>query len=72
MHLLVEYTERTIVVSEGQIIADSTPINVLLNNELCAKASLHKTSLYDVAEKLDIQKPQEFVKQFIEYDKEVR
>ena len=35
MHLLVEYTERTIVVSEGQIIADSTPIDVLLNNELC-------------------------------------
>lgn len=72
MHLLVEYTERTIVVSEGQIIADSTPIDVLLNNELCMQASLHTTSLYDVARKLDIQKPQEFVKKFIEYDKEVR
>ena len=55
MHLLVEYTERTIVVSEGQIIADSTPIDVLLNNELCMQASLHTTSLYDVARKLDIQ-----------------
>ena len=41
MHLLVEYTERTIVVSEGQIIADSTPIDVLLNNDLHASFIRH-------------------------------
>lgn len=49
MHLMLEYTERTLVLSDGKILADTTPINVLTNVQLVEQASLKETSLFTFA-----------------------
>ena len=51
MHLMLEYTDRAIVLADGQILADDTPAAILTNEELAQKANLKKTSLYDLAVK---------------------
>ncbi|MBO1199045.1 ABC transporter ATP-binding protein [Staphylococcus simiae] len=72
MHLLVEYTQRTLVIAEGRLIADTTPIAVLDSTELCELANLRQTSLYALAQQLNINNVQQFVSYFIEYDREVK
>lgn len=72
MHLLTEYTNRTIMLSEGQVIADIPSIEALTKSELCRKAALRKTTLYQVAENTDVIPSKDFIEFFIDYDKEVR
>ena len=71
MHLMLEYTDRAIVISDGQLVADDTPANVLTNEAIADKAYLKKTSLYDLALKCDIVSPSSFVERFIYYEREV-
>ena len=71
MHLMLEYTDRAIVISDGQLVADNTPANVLTNEAIADKAYLKKTSLYDLALKCDIASPSSFVERFIYYEREV-
>ena len=71
MHLMLEYTDRAIVISDGQLVADDTPANVLTNEAIADKAYLKKTSLYDLALKCDIASPSSFVERFIYYEREV-
>ena len=66
MHLMLEYTDRTLVLTDGELIMDARPEEVLTNPEVCEKAYLKKTSLYDLAVKCDIDDPSEFVARFIE------
>ncbi|SDQ44355.1 ABC transporter ATP-binding protein [Carnobacterium viridans] len=72
MHLMLEYTSRTLVIGEGKLLADASAIEVLANESLIAQANLTKTSLYQLAEKMSIADPQDFVSKFIHYDKGVR
>lgn len=72
MHLMLEYTKRAIVLSNGRIVADTTPAKVLTNDEMIQKASLKRTSLYDLALKLGLESPDQFVEQFIAYDRKER
>lgn len=72
MHLLVEYTQRTLVIAEGRLIADTTPIAVLDSAELCELANLRQTSLYALAQQLNINNVQQFVSYFIAHDREVK
>ncbi|MEB6696283.1 ABC transporter ATP-binding protein [Mammaliicoccus sciuri] len=72
MHLLAEYTDRTIVISDGKIIADTTPIKLLADQKLCEQSALRQTSLYKLAQRAQITSPQNFVRTFIEFDKEVK
>lgn len=72
MHLLTEYTDRTIVLSDGRVIADVESTEALAMPELCNKAALRKTTLYRVAEHTDIKPSKEFIEFFIDHDKEVR
>lgn len=72
MHLMLEYTPRTLVIGEGQLLADTSAVEVLANPELVDKANLTTTSLYRLAEKVGIADSQDFVSTFIRYDKEVR
>ncbi len=72
MHLMLEYTDRAIVIADGQLIADDTPANVLTNEAIADKAYLKKTSLYDLAMRCDIPSPSDFVQRFIHYEREVR
>ncbi|MEG0267879.1 MAG: heme ABC transporter ATP-binding protein, partial [Carnobacterium sp.] len=72
MHLMLEYTSRTLVIGNGQLLADASPVEVLANLSLIAQANLTQTSLYTLAEKAGIPNQQDFVSMFIHYDKGVR
>ncbi|MGL4697040.1 ABC transporter ATP-binding protein [Enterococcus larvae] len=72
MHLMLEYTERALVVFDGKIIADTKPVNVLTNEELIHKASLKETSLFTFAKHLALPDPFLFTENFMTYDQEVR
>ena len=45
MHLMLEYTDRAVVIADGELLADDTPAKILTNEEIAAKAYLKKTSL---------------------------
>lgn len=71
MHLMLEYTSRSLVFSEGRKIADTTPEKLFANPQLLQQASLKETSLYQLAK--DCGLPEEaYIRAFIEYDREVR
>ncbi|MBL1223898.1 ABC transporter ATP-binding protein [Enterococcus sp. BWR-S5] len=72
MHLMLEYTERALVVFDGRIIADTRPVEVLTNEELIHKASLKETSLFTFAKHLSLPDPYLFTENFMTYDQEVR
>ena len=52
MQLMLDYSDRAIVVVDGQILADQSPAQVLSNHELIAAANLKETSIFSLAEKL--------------------
>ncbi|NHN07648.1 ABC transporter ATP-binding protein [Staphylococcus aureus] len=72
MHLLSEYSSRTIVLSKGQVVADTTPVLVLNDKKICEIASLRQTSLFEMAEYIGISEPQKLVQLFINHDRKVR
>ena len=72
MHLMLEYTDRAIVIADGELIADDIPANVLTSETIADKAYLKKTSLYDLAVKCDIPDPSGFVARFIYFEREER
>ena len=72
MHLMLEYTSRAIVFSEGKKLADKSPAAVLCDLELTKKAALKETSLFTLANRCGITPPESFVEYFIKEDREVR
>ena len=71
MHLMLEYTDRSLVFVEGRMIADTTPEKLFAAPELLKRASLKETSLYQLAKQCGL--PEEaYIRAFIEYDREVR
>lgn len=72
MHLMLEYSDRALVIDEGKILADTDPIDVLTNEKLIEQASLKETSLFTLAKRLKLADPAEFIRRFIQYDREVR
>ncbi len=72
MHLMLEYAQRAIVFSGGQVIANDTSANILTNPEIIERANLKETSLYDLALLCGIGDPNVFVQHFIDYEEERR
>ncbi|MDD3411129.1 MAG: ABC transporter ATP-binding protein [Eubacteriales bacterium] len=72
MHLMLEYTPRALVFSDGRLIADRSAAAVLCDPELIRAAALKETSLFTLAERCGIAPPEAFVQRFIDVDKEVR
>ena len=72
MHLMTEYTDRAIVLSNGRILVDDSPAHILSNPTLIQEANLKESSLYEIAKQLKMEHPSDFVEQFIQYDREVR
>ena len=72
MHLMLEYTDRAVVIADGELLADDTPANVLTNEALADKAYLKKTSLYDLAVKCGIDNPSALTDRFIYFEKTKR
>lgn len=72
MHLMLEYTPRALVFSDGQLIADCRASRVLCDPSLVARAALKETSLFTLANRCEITPPESFVERFIHEDREVR
>lgn len=70
MHLMLEYTDRVLVIADGHLLADKRPSEVLTDEELTQKAYLKKTSLYDLAVRCGITPPSDFVECFITYEQQ--
>ncbi len=69
MHLMLEYTTRSIVLTDGQKIADAPASVVLGDEELIQRANLKKTSLSTLATKVGIEDCVAFIDTFIETER---
>jgi len=72
MHLMLEYTSRSVVFCDGRIIADKSGSAVLCDEDIVEKAYLKQTSLFKIAIDSNISDPVEFVDCFIAYDQRKR
>ena len=72
MHLMLEYTSRAVVLSEGNLVADKEPFEILTDDRIIEQASLKKTSLYELALNASIGDPRGFVRRYINFDREKR
>lgn len=72
MHLMLEYTDRAVVLADGRLIADDTPARVLTNERLSDRAYLKKTSLYELSIKCGIPDADKFTQHFINYERQLR
>ena len=72
MHLMLEYTDRSIVLSDGQKIGDDKAFRILTDEDIIKRANLKETSLYTLALKANLENPREFVNKFIDYDRRTR
>lgn len=52
MQLMLEYSDRCLVVVDGAIIADDNPVAILNQHDLLESANLKQTSLYTLGQKL--------------------
>lgn len=72
MHLMLEYTPRAVVLSEGRLIADTAASVVLTDSEVIAEANLKETSLYTLSNEIGIQDGTRFVQGFIDYERRLK
>ncbi|MGY3776620.1 ABC transporter ATP-binding protein [Helcococcus sueciensis] len=72
MHLMLEYTQRSIVFSEGKLIADDKASVILTKDEVIEKGNLVETSLYTIAKRLNLEKPSILVDAFVNHERRIR
>lgn len=70
MHLMLEYTNRSLAFAKGKLIADTTPSELLTNPDLIKEASLKRTSLYDLAKHYNLPDPNKFVQAYINFEQQ--
>lgn len=69
MHLMLEYTPRAIVVSGGNMVADTRASVVLTDQHVIEEANLKETSLFQLAQLAGIEDGTQFVQYFIDYER---
>lgn len=69
MHLVLEYSTRSIVIADSTLVADSPMTQVFTNPKLLDHANLTTTSLYELARQLGIENIHAFIEHFITVDK---
>ncbi|EPF7652916.1 ABC transporter ATP-binding protein [Vibrio vulnificus] len=72
MHLVLEYTTRSIVIADSQLVADAPMTDVFSNPALLDRANLTTTSLYELATRLNIAETNTFMQHFIDVEKASR
>ncbi|MFA7559753.1 MAG: DUF3744 domain-containing protein, partial [Sphaerochaeta sp.] len=72
MHLALEYTTRSLVLSEGHLLADLPTSEVFSNPELLAQANLKETSLYHLAHDLGLSDIPSFIDHFVAEEQKER
>lgn len=71
MHLAIEYTDRVIVMADGEKTADGDVFRVLSDEAVLQRAHLKETSLCALARRAGLP-PEAFVRHFIHYERMVR
>ncbi|CAH1565788.1 Duplicated ATPase component MtsB of energizing module of methionine-regulated ECF transporter [Vibrio jasicida] len=69
MHLVLEYTTRSIVIADSKLIANAPMIEVFSSPALLDQANLATTSLYELATELGIENTNDFMQHFIDVEK---
>ena len=72
MHLVLEYTTRSIVIADSQLVANAPMTDVFSNPALLDRANLTTTSLYELATRLNIAETNAFMQHFIDVEKASR
>ncbi|MBZ2116330.1 ABC transporter ATP-binding protein [Streptococcus gordonii] len=54
MQLMLDYSDRAIVIVDGQVLADKSPAQVLTDKDLIVAANLKETSIFTLAKKLGV------------------
>ncbi|WP_245792864.1 ABC transporter ATP-binding protein [Boudabousia marimammalium] len=72
MHLALEYTQRVLVVSGGEILADDSPAKVLTDPAITKAADLTLTGLHALAQLCGIHNISGFAQKFVEADQKLR
>lgn len=72
MHIMLEYADRAIVMKNGEILFEGSPIDVLTNQQLVEEAYLKETSLFQLATKANIHPPLRLIEAFISTERERR
>jgi energy-coupling factor transporter ATP-binding protein EcfA2 len=72
MHLMLEYTPRAIVLSEGRMVTDTAASIVLTDSHVIEKANLKETSLFNLAQMAGIEDGTQFVQRFIDFERKMK
>ena len=72
MHLIQEYTNRTIVFHDGQVMGDMRPAAVLTDENLMAQAHLAPTSLYNLGQVVTDIDAMDFIDRFIQFERQTK
>lgn len=72
MHLVLEYTTRSIVIADSKLVADAPMTEVFSSPALLDQANLATTSLYELATELGIKNTNDFMQHFIDVEKACR
>lgn len=54
MQLMLDYSDRAMVVVDGQVIHEAAPATILTNQDLIHTANLKETSIFQLAEKIGV------------------
>lgn len=54
MQVMLDYSDRAVVVVDGQIIEDASPAEILSDVAVIEQASLKETSIFHLAERLRV------------------
>ncbi|MCG7588462.1 ABC transporter ATP-binding protein, partial [Photobacterium sp. OFAV2-7] len=68
MHLVLEYTDRAVVIADSQLLADQAVHSIFSQPELLEQANLTVTSLYTMAKELGIERIDNFIRCFIDHE----
>ncbi|MGF1693195.1 ABC transporter ATP-binding protein [Photobacterium kagoshimensis] len=72
MHLVLEYTQRAIVIADSKCLADQAVNEIFSKPSLLDQANLNVTSLYTLGKALDITRLDDFIRCFIEHEAQTK
>ncbi len=68
MHLVLEYTTRSIVIADSKLLANKPTTEIFSSPELLDKANLTTTSLYELSNRLELPSAEAFMQNYIAFE----
>lgn len=72
MHLALEHTDRSMVILDGEKIADAPLAQVFSDRDVISRANLKQTSLFALAERIGVEETDSFINCFIAQERRIR